>query len=75
MAFYTHLPPGPYRFTAIGCNNDGVWNEQGAAFDFYLEHISIKPGPSIGACLLAVALAGTSFYGLRMSKMKARQRN
>jgi signal transduction histidine kinase/ligand-binding sensor domain-containing protein len=30
QAFYTHLPPGHYRFRVIACNNDGVWNETGA---------------------------------------------
>ena len=30
QAFYTHLPPGSYRFRVIACNNDGVWNEAGA---------------------------------------------
>ncbi len=30
QAFYTHLPPGNYRFRVIACNNDGVWNETGA---------------------------------------------
>jgi|GEM_PF-1671157 PAS domain S-box-containing protein len=27
---YTHLPDGDYTFRVIACNNDGVWNEQGA---------------------------------------------
>jgi ligand-binding sensor domain-containing protein len=34
QAFYTDLRPGGYRFRVIACNNDGVWNEQGAAFNF-----------------------------------------
>jgi len=33
-AFYTNLPPGPYRFHVIACNNDGVWNETGADLSF-----------------------------------------
>ncbi len=35
-AFYTNLPPGRYRFRVMGSNNDGVWNEAGAAFAFTL---------------------------------------
>jgi signal transduction histidine kinase/streptogramin lyase len=31
QAFYTHLPPGSYRFHVIACNNDGVWNQTGAS--------------------------------------------
>jgi PAS domain S-box-containing protein len=31
---YTQLGPGQYRFRVIACNNDGIWNEAGAALDF-----------------------------------------
>ena len=34
QAFYSKLPPGKYRFLVIACNNDGVWNEEGAHLDF-----------------------------------------
>lgn len=30
---YTNIGPGSYRFHVIAANNDGVWNEQGIAFD------------------------------------------
>lgn len=29
-ATYTNLPPGTYTFRVRGCNNDGVWNVEGA---------------------------------------------
>jgi ligand-binding sensor domain-containing protein/signal transduction histidine kinase len=28
---YSRIPPGTYRFAVIACNNDGVWNDTGAA--------------------------------------------
>jgi ligand-binding sensor domain-containing protein/signal transduction histidine kinase len=31
VAYYNHLAPGTYRFGVTACNNDGVWNEQGAS--------------------------------------------
>ena len=34
QAFYTSLGPGRYKFQVIACNNDGVWNDTGAAIDF-----------------------------------------
>lgn len=37
-AYYTNLPPGEYRFRVQAANNDGIWNEQGAALPF-----SIRP--------------------------------
>jgi signal transduction histidine kinase/ligand-binding sensor domain-containing protein len=33
-AFYTNLGPGSYRFHVIAANEDGVWNNDGAAIDF-----------------------------------------
>jgi len=34
QAFYRDLHPGSYTFHVIACNNDGVWNETGAALNF-----------------------------------------
>jgi PAS domain S-box-containing protein len=34
QAFYADLDPGKYRFRVIASNNDGVWNEEGAAIAF-----------------------------------------
>jgi ligand-binding sensor domain-containing protein/signal transduction histidine kinase len=33
-AYYTDLSPGKYQFQVIAANNDGVWNEEGAALEF-----------------------------------------
>jgi signal transduction histidine kinase/ligand-binding sensor domain-containing protein len=33
QAFYNNLSPRRYTFRVIACNNDGVWNEAGAALD------------------------------------------
>jgi len=73
VAFYTHLPPGSYRFRAIACNNDGVWSKGEASFDFYLEPHFYRTSYFYGLCLVAVALMGTGFYRLRINKMRARQ--
>ena len=35
-ARYTNIGPGEYRFRVMACNNDGLWNETGASFGFYL---------------------------------------
>jgi ligand-binding sensor domain-containing protein/signal transduction histidine kinase len=34
VAYYTYPKPGDYTFRVIACNNDGVWNESGAALAF-----------------------------------------
>jgi signal transduction histidine kinase/ligand-binding sensor domain-containing protein len=33
-AYYTHVPPGDYRFTVVAANNDGFWNHEGDSLDF-----------------------------------------
>jgi len=35
-ADYSYIPPGDYTFRVTACNNDGVWNEAGAAVAFTL---------------------------------------
>lgn len=35
---YSYLPPGHYNFMVKACNNDGVWNEEGAHLQF-----SVRP--------------------------------
>jgi ligand-binding sensor domain-containing protein/class 3 adenylate cyclase len=37
VASYTNLPPGPYTFRVKACNNDGLWNEEGASLAFRLK--------------------------------------
>ena len=34
---YTHLPPGRYEFRVTACNNDGIWNDTGAALSIIRE--------------------------------------
>ena len=36
VAYYDHLAPGSYSFQVKACNNDGVWNEQGASMKVVL---------------------------------------
>jgi signal transduction histidine kinase/ligand-binding sensor domain-containing protein len=63
QAFYTHLPPGNYRFHVIACNNDGVWNETGATLG-----VVIKPAfyqTWWFAVLLAVATVSLLSWAIR----------
>lgn len=61
QASYTNLPPGDYVFQVIACNNDGVWNMQGASLPFRLRpHFHQTPwfwALAALASLLLVALA------------------
>ena len=73
-AYYTHLPPGAYRFQVAACNHDGVWNEQGAALAFTLRPRFRQTGWFYGLCALGVLLAGAGGYRLRMRQLRARER-
>jgi signal transduction histidine kinase/ligand-binding sensor domain-containing protein len=42
QAFYTDLEPGQYRFRVIASNNDGLWNETGAAIDLIMPPIFVQ---------------------------------
>ncbi|MBC6951109.1 hybrid sensor histidine kinase/response regulator [candidate division KSB1 bacterium] len=62
FATYTNLDPGDYVFRVRGSNNDGVWNETGAAIK-----ITITPPPwkTWWAYMLYVFLGTAFLYGLR----------
>jgi signal transduction histidine kinase/streptogramin lyase len=66
-AFYTRLAPGKYRFRVIACNNDGLWNEQGATLDF-----SIAPAwfQTIWFRALWIAAAILTIWGVHRLRMR-----
>jgi signal transduction histidine kinase/ligand-binding sensor domain-containing protein/ActR/RegA family two-component response regulator len=58
-AVYTRLGQGEYRFRVQACNNDGVWNEEGAALPFRIPpHYWERTGFRLGAALLLLACGG-----------------
>ncbi|MEW6365465.1 MAG: two-component regulator propeller domain-containing protein [Acidobacteriota bacterium] len=73
QAYYTNIPPGKYVFRVVACNNDGVWNEEGARFEFYLAPRFYRTHWFYALAVLSVALVTTGAYRLRMSRMEARQ--
>jgi signal transduction histidine kinase len=72
VAYYTNLPPGAYRFRVIACNNDGVWNETGATFEFYLQPHFYQTLWFYVLCALAVIVAGFGLYRLRVRQLRRR---
>ena len=74
QAFYTDLPPGPYRFRVIACNDDGIWNETGAQLAF-----TIPPAFTQGIwfkaiCILVIAGLVYSVYRLRVEQVTGQVR-
>jgi ligand-binding sensor domain-containing protein len=70
-ASYTNLRPGNYVFRVVASNNDGVWNNEGAAFHFYLRPHFYQTYWFYAALLLLLALAVWQIYQLRVRRMKA----
>jgi signal transduction histidine kinase/streptogramin lyase len=69
VASYTNLRPGNYKFRVIAANNDGVWNESGAAVDFYLQPHFYQTYWFYLVCILLLALAAWQLYRLRVRRM------
>lgn len=60
-AFYSQLPAGAYRFRVIACNNDGVWNTEGAALAFTVAPFFWQTWCFTGSSALALLAAVGSF--------------
>jgi ligand-binding sensor domain-containing protein/signal transduction histidine kinase len=74
-ARYTNLPPGRYRFRVLASNNDGVWNEVGATFDFDLQAHFYQSKWFYALCVLAIILLVFGLYGVRMHQLRRRTRD
>jgi ligand-binding sensor domain-containing protein len=68
QAGYTNLPPGRYTFRVRACNNDGVWNEEGASFAFRLQPRFHQTGWFYGLCALGVVLTGWQGHRFRLRR-------
>lgn len=54
LAVYNDLSPGNYTFRVIACNNDGVWNEEGATIDFNIAPAFYQTGWFVLLCTTAI---------------------
>ena len=66
QALYSNLRPGHYAFRVIAANNDGVWNDQGAALTFTIPPAFVQTGWFIALCLTGAALAVWALVRLRV---------
>lgn len=64
---YTNLGPGKYQFSVIACNNDGVWNSEGASRAFEIKPFFYQTTLFYLLCTLAVGAlsAGVHRFQLR----------
>lgn len=71
-AHYTNLPPGTYRFRVKASNDDGVWNENGAALELRLLPFFHQTRMFQALCALGLVFLGTGAHRLRMRRLKRR---
>jgi hypothetical protein len=69
QAFYMNLKPGTYTFRVVACNNDGVWNEAGAALTFSIPPVFYQTAwfRWLSVSLFVTVLAG--LYQLRLRQL------
>lgn len=72
-AYYTNIPPGTYRFRVVAGNNDGVWNEAGASFSFYLKPHFYQTLWFAGLSLICAGLAVTWIYRRKVASGRERE--
>jgi signal transduction histidine kinase/CheY-like chemotaxis protein/ligand-binding sensor domain-containing protein len=71
---YTNLSPGRYTFRVKAANNDGVWNETGATFSFYLKPRFYQTMWFYSLCALVLVLSSIGIYLLRIRQVRVRER-
>jgi hypothetical protein len=74
FAYYANLPAGKYRFHVIACNEDGLWNETGAAFTFTLTPYFYQRAWFYALVGLAVIGLIGAIHHLRLARLKASER-
>ena len=69
QAFYSDLRPGRYRFRVIASNNDGLWNEEGAALDFIVPPAWYQTYSFLVLCAVAAGVLLWTLYRFRMRQL------
>jgi signal transduction histidine kinase/ligand-binding sensor domain-containing protein len=69
QAFYDDLRPGKYRFRVIACNNDGVWNEEGATLNFSIAPAWYQMAWFRISCVASVIVIAWLLYLIRVQQV------
>jgi signal transduction histidine kinase len=66
---YTNLGPKQYRFRVMACNDDGVWNEQGALLDFSIAPTFYQRTSFRALCVVGLMALLFAAYQLRVRQL------
>jgi ligand-binding sensor domain-containing protein/two-component sensor histidine kinase len=69
---YVDLPPRQYRFRVIACNNDGVWNSEGAVLAFFVKPYFYQTWWFAAVCVGAVGLLAWGAHRFRVQRVVSR---
>jgi PAS domain S-box-containing protein len=73
-AYYTNIPPGNYTFKVIACNNEGVWNLDGASLRVDFHAFFYQTNWFLGLSILMVVLVGLAIYRMRVFTIQRHER-
>jgi len=73
-AYYTGIPPGHYSFGVKACSSQGVWNDEGDSFKFYLKPYFYQTALFYILCGLFITGVIAGGYRYRVKQMKAREK-
>ncbi|MCI0443580.1 histidine kinase [bacterium] len=68
LSQYTNIPPGNYTFRIKACNNDGLWNEAGAAFSFTIRPYFYQTRWFYGLVAAVIAFSVWQFHKYRVKR-------
>ena len=68
-AYFTDLAPKQYRFRVIAANNDGVWNNAGAALSFSIDPAWYQTRWFEATCVAALLVMFWALYRYRLHQM------
>jgi streptogramin lyase len=71
-AYYTKLPSGTYTFRVIACNNDGVWNTNGASLTFIVQPHLWQTTWFAALCLVAAGASAWGVFRWQVRRMRLR---
>ncbi len=73
IAFYTNIRPGVYLFRVIACNNDGLWNEEGAVISIRIQYFFYQTRWFYLLMALFVFVLGMALNSLRIRHKKSKE--
>ena len=71
QAFYTDLRPGKYTFRVVACNNDGIWNEEGARLELRVTAAWYQTNWFLILALVSLAFLSWVIYTIRVRQVAA----